>query len=237
MTLNIAENIRKIMGWCPSVTPTKYKSIRHVDFVNPSQIPSGESDVETFKSKNVLFYANTSLFIFCFLICLNLFLIQVKNLDYAVLIPILMLIFSLLYFVEVKMLQANILINENGVVLKSLLLRDATLQHKDIKSVAKITLTNSSFALMVMLTALVVILAYLVMSGEWKMVVLIAPILPWCLLVTQKYNREKHDMDTQLYIEYRYKKWYEISPYYSVITDRMTASGIQAAIEHYNGAK
>ncbi|MCD4843746.1 MAG: hypothetical protein K8R25_04565 [Methanosarcinales archaeon] len=237
MTLNIAENIRKIMGWCPSVTPTKYKSIKHVDFVNPSQIPSGESNVETFKSKNVLFYANTSMLLFCFFICFNLIFTPCKNLDYAVLIPILVLMYSLLYFVEVKMLQANILIDENSVVLKSLLLRDVTLHHRDIKSVSTVNLTNSSIALMVMLTVLVVLLAYFVMSGEWKMVILIAFILPWSLLVSQKYNREKHDMDTQLYIEYRYKKWYEISPYYSVITDQMTASGIQAAIEHYKGTK
>jgi low affinity Fe/Cu permease len=237
MTLNITENIRKIMGWCPSATPAKYKSFKHVDFVNPSQTPSGESNVETFESKNVMFYANTSVLTFCFIICLNLILIPGKNLDYAVLIPILVLMYSLLYFVEVKMLQANILIDENGVVLKSLLLRDVTLNYRDIKSVAKVSLTNSSIALMVMLTVLVVVLAYLVISGEWKVVVSTALILPWCLLVIQKYNREKHDMDTQLYIEYRYKKWYEISPYYSVITDRMTASGIEATIEHYKGKK
>jgi hypothetical protein len=150
---------------------------------NPSQTPSGESNVETFESKNVMFYANTSVLTFCFIICLNLILIPGKNLDYAVRIPILVLMYSLLYFVEVKMLQANILIDENGVVLKSLLLRDVTLNYRDIKSVAKVSLTNSSIAL-VMLTVLVVVLAYLVISGEWKAVVSTALILPWCLLVT-----------------------------------------------------
>ena len=237
MTLLI-ENIRKMMGWCPGVTPAKYNTIQHVDFVNPSQIPSGGSNVEKFESNNVLFFANTFVFNFCLIISLDLVLRFGRNLDYAVLIPILMLMYSLFYFLEVKMFQASISIDENGVHLESFELRDVLLNYNDIESVKTFKLNKPSIALIAMALIIVVaLLAYLVMTGEWKLIISIAPLLPWYLLIKQRYDREKHNLDIQLYIESRKKKWYELSPYYSVITDQMTASGIQAVIEHYRGAK
>ncbi len=237
MTLLI-ENIRKMMGWCPGVTPAKYNTIQHVDFVNPSQIPSGGSNVEKFESNNVLFFANTSVFTFCLIISLNLVLRFGRNLDYAVLIPILMLMYSLFYFLEVKMFQASISIDENGVHLESFKLRDVLLNYNDIKSVKTFKLNKPSIALIAMaLIIIVALLAYSVISGEWKVIISIAPMLPWYLLIKQRYDREKHNLDIQLYIESRKKKWYELSPYYSVITDQVTASGIQAAIGHYRGVK
>jgi len=237
MTLLI-ENIRKMMGWCPGVTPAKYNTIQHVDFVNPSQIPSGGSNVENFESKNVMFFDNTSVFTFFCVISVNLVLMFGRNLDYAVLIPILVIMYSLLYFLELKMFQASISIDENGVHLKSFELRDVVLNYKDIKSVTTFKLNKPSITLIaIALIILVAFLAHSVISGEWKLIVSIAPLLPWYLLVKQKQDREKHNLYIQLYIESRKKKWYELSPYYSVITDQVTASGIQAAIGHYRGVK
>ena len=234
----LVENIHKIMGWCPGVTPAKYNTIQHVDFVNPSQIPSGGLNVEKFESKNVMFFANTSVFTFCLIISLNLVLRFGRNLDYAVLIPILVIMYSLLYFLEIKMFQASISIDENGVHLESFELRDVLLKYNDIKSVKTFKLNKPSIALIAMALIIVVaLLAYSVISGEWKAIISIAPALPWYLLIKQRYDREKHNLDVQLYIESRKKKWYELSPYYSVITDQMTASGIQAAIGHYRGVK
>jgi hypothetical protein len=237
MTLLI-ENIRKMMGWCPGVTPAKYNTIQHVNFVNPSQIPSGGLNVEKFESNNVMFFANTSVFTFCLIISLNLVLRFGRNLDYAVLIPILMLMYSLFYLLEVKMFQASISIDEKGVHLESFELRDVLLNYKDIKSVKTFKLDKPSIALKaIVLIIIVALLAHSIISGEWKLIISIAPALPWYLLIKQRYDREKHNLDIQLYIESKTKKWYELSPYYSVITDQVTASGIQAAIEHYRGVK
>jgi len=237
MTLLI-ENIRKMMGWCPGVTPAKYNTIQHVDFVNPPQIPSGGSNVEKFESNNVMFFDNTSVFTFFFVISVNLVLNLGWNLGYAVLIPILVIMYSLLYFLVIKMFQASISIDENDVHLKSFELRDVVLNYKDIKSVTTFKLNKPSITLIaIALIILVAFLAHSVISGEWKLIVSIAPLLPWYLLVKHKQDREKYGLDTQLYIESRKKKWYELSPYYSVITDQTTASGIQAAIEHYRGVK
>ncbi|MBC2706465.1 MAG: hypothetical protein HF977_01870 [ANME-2 cluster archaeon] len=230
--------MKRMMGWCPGVTPAKYNTIQHVDFVNPSQMASGGSNVEKFESNNVMFFANKSVFTFFCVISVNLVLMFGRNLDYAVLIPILMIMYSLLYFLELKMFQASISIDENGVHLKSFELRDVVLNYRDIKSVKTFKWNKPSIALKAIgLMILVAFLAHSVISGEWKLIVSIAPLLPWYLLVKHKQDREKHNLDTQLYIESRKKKWYELSPYYSVITDQMTASGIQAAIEHYRGVK
>jgi hypothetical protein len=229
------------MGWCPNVTPAKYNTIQHIDFVNPSQIPYGGSNVEKFESKNVMFFDNTSVFTFFCVISVNLVLKFGRNLDYAVLIPILVIMYSLLYFLVIKMLQASISIDENGVHLKSFELKDVVLNYKDIKSVKTFKtfkLNKPSIALKaIVLMILVAFLAHSVISGEWKLIVSIAPLLPWYLLVKHKQDREKHNLDTQLYIESRKKKWYELSPYYSVITDQVTAFGIQVAIENYRGVK
>ena len=237
MTLLI-EDIRKMMGWCPGVTPAKYNTIQHVDFVNPPQIPSGGSNVEKFESKNVMFFDNTSVFTFFFVISVSLVLTLGWNMGYAVLFPILVIMYSLLYFLEIKMFQASISIDENGVHLKSFELRDVVLNYKDIKSVTRFKLNKPSITLKaIALMILVAFLAHSVISGEWKLIVSIAPLLPWYLLVKHKQDREKYGLDTQLYIESRKKKWYQFSPYYSVITDQVKASGIQAAIEHYRGVK
>ena len=232
------ENILKLMGWCPSVTPTGYILNRQVDFENHSQIPSGRSNVEKFESNNILFSADNSVFTFCIVISLNLVLMFGRNLDYAVLIPILMLMYSLLYFLVVKMLQASISIDENGVYLKSFELRDVLLNYNDIKSVTTFKLNKPSIALIAMALIIVVaLLAYSVISGEWKVIVSIAPMLPWYLLIKQRYDREKHTLDTQLFIESKKKKWYQFSPYYSVITDQLTASGIHYSIENHRGGE
>ncbi len=238
MTINVAETIKKMMGWCPSVTPTGYALNKQVIFENPSQIPSNRSNVEKFESNNVLFSANTAVFTFCLIISLNLVLMFSRNLDYAVLIPILMLMYSLFYFLEVKMFQASISIDENGVQLKSFELRDVLLNYNDIKSVKTFKLNKPSIALIAMaLIIIVALLVFSVITGEWKVIVSIAPMLPWYLLIKQRHDREKHDLDTQLFIESKKKKWYLFSPYYSVITDPLTASGIQDTIKNHRGGK
>ena len=232
------ENIKKMMGWCPSVTPMGYTLNRQVDFENPSLIPSGRSNVEKFESNNILFAANTFVFTVCIVMNINLVLSFCRNLDYAVLIPILMLMYSLFYFLEVKMFQASISIDENGVHLKSFQLKDVLLNYSDIRSVKIFKLNKPSIAIIaIMLIIVVALLVFSVIIGEWKLIVSIAPMLPWYLLIKQRHDRDKHNLDTQLFIESGKKKWYQFSPYYSVITDQLTASGIQSAIENHKGGE
>jgi len=237
------ENIRKMMGWCPNAIPVKHKYVQAVDFSNFSPEPPGRPNVEKFQSKNVMFSANTTLFTLCFVISLNLILALARSLDYAILIPILAGIYSLLYRIAAKTFKAHISIDEKGVHLRYFELRDVLLNYRDIKSITinKVVVYPPITIIAIALLILVATLAYSVM-GEWKLIISIAPILPWYLLAKHKQDREYHDLNTQLYIQHedknRRKRWYELTStsYYSIITDEMTASGIQAAIEHYRGA-
>ena len=230
--------VKRLMGWCPNVTQSRYRSMQPVDFEYTSQIPSGGSNAESIQSNNVLFPANTFLFIIWCAISFNLGFTLARNLNYAILIPFLVVMYFLLYFIMVKTFQANISIDENGVHLKSSGLRYITLNYRDIKSITTNKPTKPSNVVMAaMLMILAALLAYSVISGEWQMILPIAALLPGGLLAKHKQDKEYHDLDTQLYIEYENKKWYELTSYYSIITDEMTASGIQAAIEHNMGAK
>jgi hypothetical protein len=238
MTINIAETVRRFMGWCPNVTQSRYKSMQPVDFEYTSQIPHKGSNVENVQSNNVMFYANNSLLTICFGIGFSLILNVFRNLDYAILIPIVVVIYFFFYFIEVKTFQASVSIDKSSVHLKSIGLKNITLNYKDIESVTpnKLIKTSSTFIAIILIIP-VAFLAYLVVSKEWQFIITIAPLLPLLLLVIHKQDNEYYDLDTQLYIEYKNKKWYELTPYYSIITDEMTASRIQAAIEHNMGVK
>lgn len=247
MTGTFAENIRKIMGWCPDANPVIHKNIRFVDFAHLPQEPPGKPDVEKFHSKNVMFSANQFLFNICFVISLNLILFWARKLDYAILIPILVGIYSLLYLIATKTFKAQISIDENGVHLRYFELRNVLLNYRDIKSITINKVVSPpigliAIGLLILAAMLVALIISSVMSGDWKLTIPVALLLPWYLLLKHKQDREYHDLNTQLYIQHedknRRKRWYELAntSYYSIITDETTASEIQASIEHYRGA-
>lgn len=238
----LIENIRKVMGWCPNVSQSRYKSFQHVDFVNPLQTPSVRSNVEYVQSNNVMFSANTSLLSLCFVICMNLVLFLGSKIDYALLIPILVAMYSLLYFIVARSLQTSISIDENGVHLKSYEFRNITLDYKDIKSITpdkpiKYPIELIGF-LAILLTFLVALLAYSVMAyGDWRLIISVAPLLPGYLILKYGQDRKYHNMGAQLSIQAEnknhYTRWYEVTSHYSIRSDERSASEIQAAIKHY----
>ena len=234
MWINITNTVKKLMGWCPNTTSVMRKSLQHVDFVNPSQTPSVRLNLENVQSKNIMFSANNNLFTFCLIMCLNLVLFSSRKIDYATLIPILVVMYSLFYFIVAKSFQTRVSIDENGTHLKSFKFRNITLDYKAIKSVNSDNLIKPSAALIaIMIIVLAALVIHSIVLGDWKLIITIFPLLPGYLILKHKQDREYHDLDTQLYIQSKNTRWYEISPYYSIITDRMTASRIQAAIEHY----
>ena len=234
MLMGVVDSVKRMMGWCPNVTPLRHRSMQPVDFEYTSQTPSGRSNVENVRSKNVMFPANNSLSTFSFALGFNLILNLFWDLDYSLLIPIIVVIYSFFYFILLKSFQASVSIDKNSVHLKSIGLKDITLDYKDIRSVTSNKHTKiSSKWIAIILIMLAVFFAYLVVSEEWRYIIIIASLLPWLFSVKYKHDRQYHDLDTQLYIEHKNKKWYELTPYYSIITDEMTASRMQAAIEHY----
>ena len=243
------ESIKRMMGWCPNVTQSKYRSIQPVDFVNPSQTPSGRLNVENVQFKNIIFPANSFLSSLCCVIGFNLILQLSIHLDYTILIPIIVVTYYFFYSIVVKTSQASVSIDENGVHLKSFMFKNITLDHNDIRSVTpkkpmkpiKCS-TNIKILLAIPLTFIIALFTYsMVAYGEWQWILPVVPLLPGFLFFKYKYDRRYHDMDAQLTIrsknKNRYTQWYELTSYYSVMTDEITSSGIQDAIGHYMEAK
>jgi hypothetical protein len=133
------------------------------------------------------------------------------------------------------------------VDLKYFEMRDVLLNYRDIKSITISKVVNPpkgliAIGLLLLAAIIVALIISSVMSGDWKLTISVVSLLPWLLLVKRKQDREYHNLDTRLYIQYedknRRKGWYELTntSYYQIITDETTASEIQASIEYYRGA-
>jgi len=243
------ESVKKMMGWCPNTTLTRQRSIQSIDFISPSNTPSGRSNIGNVKSKNIMFSANNILSTLCFAIGFNLTLQLSIYLDYVILLPIIVATYSFFYFIAVKTSQASVSVDKNGVHLKSFMLKNITLDYNDIKSVTPkkpmklMKLSNKTIVLLAIpLTFLVALFTYfMIANGIWQWILPIALLLPGSLFFIYRQDRRYRDMDAQLSIQSenknRYTRWYELTSYYSIITDKMSASRMQTAIEHHKGAK
>jgi hypothetical protein len=56
---------------------------------------------------------------------------------------------------------------------------------------------------------------------------------PLLLFMERKQKTRLLDLNTQLYIKTRHKKWYEWTPYYSLITDEASAEELKSFIERH----
>jgi hypothetical protein len=72
-----------------------------------------------------------------------------------------------------------------------------------------------------------------VAEGEWKPLLLLVSILPLLLFMEKKQKTRLLDLNTQLYIKTRRKKWYEWTTYYSVVTDEASAEELKSFIERH----
>lgn len=68
------EQIRKLVGWCPACNKTAQKAKQPFTFVNMLPISGKTDNSPEFQTFNVLFPANTTLFLLYFIISFNLLL-------------------------------------------------------------------------------------------------------------------------------------------------------------------
>ena len=68
-------------------------------------------------------------------------------------------------------------------------------------------------------------------KGEWNILLLLISLLPLMLFAERKQKTRFGDLNTQLYIKVKHKKWYEWTSYYSIITDEASAAEIKSFIE------
>lgn len=235
------ENIRKIMGWCPSVNSWKYKPEQPFYYANPPISPGGKSDqIRPIQSCNVVFPANTAIMTFFFVAGFSILAYFSRHMDYSVLFIAVVTLYAFYYFMSLKSFQAGIRVDENGVHYNSFRLRQFILNYRDIRSIKSFKWELKKYSMktkIILMGILFVAFIIFVIMQEWRVILLAAPALPLYLLLKREEERHHHGLDTQLYIESKKEKWYEISPYYSIITDEKTASEIRNSIELHIGGR
>ncbi len=235
------EYMKRLLGWCPSVNSRMYRQDRSDDYAYPPLNPKGKRiDVQPMRSGNVIFPADTTMSTLILAIGFSLISYISRYLDYRALLAISITMYVLCYFIVVKSYRSSIRIDENGVHYNSFRLRNFTLNYKDIKSIRPVTWERNKYLKNtgIFLAIVILIMALSIIFKGWIIFILLVPSLPVIFLLEREEKRRYHDLDTQVYIESRKNKWwYELSPYYSVITDRATADLICAKIEQYTGDK
>ncbi|NJD77213.1 MAG: hypothetical protein FIB08_08995 [Candidatus Methanoperedens sp.] len=238
MTTDVTENIRKMMGWCLSVNSWTYKPKQVLEFAHPpiSPIKKGTNG-QPFQSGNVIFSANGALLTLFSVIGFTLLFNLSRYLDYPVLLTGSIAMSTLCYILYIKTFQASICIDENGIHYNSFRLKNITLNYRDIISIKSFKRGSNKYSNKIWILIIVLILI-LGLSGiifkEWKIIAAAVPILPVIFLLDREQKRRYHDLDTQVYIESgKNNWWFELSPYYSIITDNNTADRMRTSIEQY----
>lgn len=108
--------------------------------------------------------------------------------------------------------------------------------YEEIESVASHKLEKRSKKMSLLLViggiAICGFFVYIAFAEEkWKPLLLLASIFPLLLFVERKQKMRFSNLNTQLYIKTRHKKWYEWTPYYSLVTDEASAVELKSFIE------
>lgn len=236
--LNKIGKIRKMADWYPAGTVSDQAK----DHSGPAAHAGRIIKNQQFLSNNVTFPVNSALVAFFISGGIILLFNISRYLDYLILATAVIVIYSLFYLLVFKAYRSGILIDEKGVHLRSFTFRDITLGWTQIRSARSFSWKTKKHTAIViwsiLLISFILIISWGITEGNWKLVVTTVPVLPVAFLL---HLREKasgyHDLNTQVYIESRTKRWYDLSPYYSVITDDVTAKKICSSIKYYTGAK
>jgi len=232
------EYIKKLMGWCPvceKMTPQTKKS--H-DFANINPISGKIGKLPEFRTSNVLFPANTTLFLIYFMISFRL-LLSLKYPEEILLFLTGIFLFNISFYILIlKTFDTAVLIDKSGVHLQALRLKKFKIPYEEIESVTSYRLEKRSKKVSLLLAiggiALCGFVAYIaVVKGDWNVPILMISLLPLILFAERKQKTQFRDLNTQLYIKTRHKKWYEWTPYYSLITDEVSAAELKSSIERH----
>lgn len=230
------ETVRKLMGWCPACKKTTQQTKRFCDFANTATIPGKTINISEFRTTNVIFPANTTLFIFLFVIFFNLLMTHTENI-YLFLVGLFLLNIPC-YLLILKTFEAAVLVDRSGVRLQAFRLKKFNIPYEEIESIKSYRLEKrskeTSLLLIIGGIALCGFVFYMaVVKGEWKTLLLLISLFPLILFTMRKQKTQFKNLNTQLYIKTRHKKWYELDSYYSLITDENSASEIKSSIERH----
>ena len=230
------EQIKKLMGWCPLCKKMAPQTKQSSDFAFIAPISGKTGRLPEFRTSNVVFRANTTLFFFLFLVGSNMLLRY--PMDISLFLVGLLLFNIFCYLIVLKTFDAAVLVDKFGVHLQAFRLKKYEISYEEIESLTSYRLKKRSKDMSLLLiiggfTVCGFVVYTAVVNGEWNVPLLLVSLLPLILLVGRKQKTQFGDLNTQLYIRTKHKKWYELTSYYSLITDEASAAEIKSSIEKY----
>ncbi|KKG07494.1 DUF1673 family protein [Methanosarcina sp. 2.H.A.1B.4] len=232
----VFDQVKKLMGWCPACKKMAQQTKQPFDFANVTPISGKTGNIPEFRTSNVIFPANSNLVFVLFYISISL-LLRYPD-DITLFLAGIFLLNTCYYFLYLKTLEAAVLVDKFGVHLHTFRLKKFEIPYEEIESVSSYRLEKRSKKMSLLLViggiALCGFFVYIaVAEGEWKPLLLLISLFPLLLFMEKKQKTRLLDMNTQLYIKTRHKKWYEWTPYYSLVTDEASAKELKSFIERH----
>jgi len=230
--------IKKLMSWCPVCEKTVTKTKQSCTFANMTPISGNTGNLPKFQTTNVIFPANTTLYLIYFIISFNLLLRLKSPENIPLLLAGLFLFNASNYLLILKTFEAAVLVDKFGIHLQAFRLKKFEIPYTEIEAITSYRLEKRSKKMSLLLViggivfcGFVVYMA--VVKGEWNLLLLLISLLPLMLFAERKQKIRFWDLNTQLYIKIKHKKWYEWTSYCSIITDEVSAVEIKSSIERH----
>lgn len=233
------EQIKKLMGWCPICKKTTPQIKQSCTLINMVPISGKTENFSEFRTSNVAFPANNTLFLIYFMISFRLILSLRYPEDISLFLVGLLLLNVSYYLIVLKTFEAAVLVDNFGVHLQAFRLKKFEIPYKEIESVTSYRLEKRSKKISLLLIIVgfavcgFIVYMAVVVKGELNLLLLLISLLPLILFAERKQKTRFGDLNTQLYIKIKHKKWYEWTSYYSLITDEVSAAEIKSSIERH----
>jgi hypothetical protein len=233
-----AENIKKLMGWCPNCKKAAQQTKQSFTFVNTVPISGKIGRVPEFRTSNVTFPANFTIFFVYFMISSRLIL-SLRYPEHIIYFRVCLLLLNVsCYWLILKTCDAAVMVDKLGVHLQAFRLKELKIPYDGIKSVTSRRLEKRSKKISILLViggvafcGFVVYMA--VVKGHWNVLLFLISLLPLMIFLERKQKTRFGDLNTRLYIKTKHRKWYELTSYYSLITDDASAAEIKSSIEKH----
>lgn len=231
------DQIKKFLGWCPACRKMTLQTEQSCNFVDTAQVSGKTGNLPEFRTSNVIFPANTTLVVLLFAIGINVLLRYPKDI-YLFLAGLLLLNISS-YLLILKTFEAAVQVNRSEIRLQAFRLKKFEIPYEEIESVTshKLEKRSKKMSLLLVIGGIALcgfIIYYMAaVEGEWNIFLLFISLIPLLLFAERKQKTRFGDLNTQLYIKTRHKRWFEWTPYYSLITDEASAAELKSIIEKH----
>ncbi len=192
--------IKKLIGWCPVCRKMAQQTKQFRSFANLTPISGKTGKFSEFRTSNVLFSANNTLFLIYFMISFQLLLHLKSPEDTFLFLAGLFLFNVFCYFLVLRTFKAAVLVDKYGIHFQAFKLNKFDLYCKDIESVTLYRLEkrskNMSFLLNIGEIIFCVFVFYLVaVKGEWNLLLFLISLLLLMLFAERK-QKSRFNLNT-----------------------------------------